>query len=287
MTSKPLFSVLIANYNNGEFLRDAIQSIEQQTYRNWEIVLVDDGSNDNSKDILTQYSKHDKIKVYYNDRNYGCGYKKRRCVELAEGEIAGFLDADDALTPDALEKMVKAHSAHTNASLVYSKTMVCDIHLNILDRSNYQKPLSPGKTYLESPVSIVSHFVTFKVDYYKRTPGINPNYLRAVDQDLYFKLEEVGDLVFIDEWLYMYRQKPNSISQKGNRMKARTWEFIARLDACRRRGLNPENVIAPLMDDALAIHEFYQKSSDYRLGNSLLLPVRMVKKFLGAYNNRS
>ena len=107
MTNNPLFSVLIANYNNGKYLREAINSVYSQIYTNWEIILVDDASTDNSQEIYSELEKDDRIHIYYNEKNMGCGYTKRRCAELANGELCGFLDPDDALLPHALESHVK------------------------------------------------------------------------------------------------------------------------------------------------------------------------------------
>lgn len=84
-TNQPLFSVLIANYNNGKYLMEAIESVRQQTYTNWEIILVDDASTDNSKELYKELEKDERIHIYLNEQNIGCGYTKRRCAELATG----------------------------------------------------------------------------------------------------------------------------------------------------------------------------------------------------------
>ena len=104
----------------GLFLQEAIDSILAQTYPNWEVIIVDDKSNDDSKHIYEHLASDRRFKVFYNDDNQGCGYTKRRCIELASGELCGFLDPDDALAPQALEVMVQAHSDHPECSLIYS-----------------------------------------------------------------------------------------------------------------------------------------------------------------------
>ena len=90
--NQPLFSVLITNYNNGRYLQEAIDSVLAQTYTNWEIILVDDKSTDNSFEIYEKYKDDGRFKIYYNEVNMGCGYTKHRCAELASGELCGFLD---------------------------------------------------------------------------------------------------------------------------------------------------------------------------------------------------
>ncbi|PKA03444.1 hypothetical protein, partial [Leptospira ellisii] len=81
----------------------------------------------------------------------------------------------------------------------------------------------------------VSNFVTFKKKFYDLTSGFDATFRRAVDQDLYFKLEEVGELLFLNEPLYLYRQNPNGISQMNNSFKAHLWELIAVLKGVNRR----------------------------------------------------
>ena len=121
MDQQPLFSVLIANFNNGRFIRDCIGSVLEQTHTCWEVIFVDDGSTDNSLEVITGFAeKDDRIKVFRNKENTGCGYTKRKCAELATGEICGFLDPDDALVENAIELSVKEHLENPNASLVYS-----------------------------------------------------------------------------------------------------------------------------------------------------------------------
>src|SRR4051812_9338800 len=122
-----LFSLLIANYNNGEFFRDCYDSIIAQTYQNWEAIIVDDGSIDDSVNIIKSIIDNDsRFKFYANDKNYGCGYTKRRCVELASGDICGFIDPDDALLPEALQKMFTAYVNNPEAVLVHSSLFYCN-----------------------------------------------------------------------------------------------------------------------------------------------------------------
>src|SRR5690554_4791645 len=119
MKNNPLFSILIAQYNNGHFFNDCYKSILEQTYANWEVIIVDDASTDDSLKVIKDIIKDDsRFKLFTNDTNKGCGYTKRKCAALATGEISGFLDPDDTLEPIALEKMVEIHLNHPEVSIV-------------------------------------------------------------------------------------------------------------------------------------------------------------------------
>src|SRR5665647_1920850 len=133
------FSILIANYNNGRFFKDCYDSIINQTYSNWEAIIVDDHSTDTSVELINAIIKADaSFKLYENEKNYGCGYTKRKCAELATGEICGFLDPDDTIMPNAVELMVNAHLNHSEVSLVHSNFYFCNEFLektSLFDRA--------------------------------------------------------------------------------------------------------------------------------------------------------
>ena len=130
--NNPLFSILIAQYNNGKYFEDCYKSIIAQTYQNWEVIIVDDGSTDDSVAVMKEIIGDDaRFKIEVNSENRGCGFTKRRCAELATGEICAFLDPDDAITPEALQIMVEEHKKHPDAAMIYSKPFWCDEHLNI------------------------------------------------------------------------------------------------------------------------------------------------------------
>lgn len=237
----PLFSILIANYNNAQFLQEAIDSVLRQTYANWEVILVDDHSTDQSKKVYERYTSDHRFHIYSNESNRGCGYTKRRCIELANGVLCGFLDSDDSLTQDALEVMVKAHIDHPECSLIYS---TCFRYAG--NRSadmpiwDFIGPIPEQADFLIYHKKLVSHFVSFKKAFYLQTPGIDASLRCAEDRDLYYKLEEVGKLLHIPIPLYYYRiNNKNSVSigtQQKDKM-AHQYCVYAELNAiCRRIG---------------------------------------------------
>lgn len=284
MNSTPLFSVLMANYNDSKYIDNAIESVKKQTYSNWEIIIVDDASPDNSAEIYKKYLKDKRIHIYYNDKNYGCGYTKHRLVELANGELCGFLDADDALTPDALETMVKEHINNPDASLIYSYLYFCDKELNIQSVSNHQCQIPENTSYLEYKDGCVSHFATFKKELYDKTDGINKQFLIAEDLDIYYKLEEVGKLIHIPKPLYYYRTGNSTHISLGEKVQySLIWIFLAKSDACRRRGLNIEKFSFPIIDEIVNIKVNkaildVQNTPDFKLGSILLKPYRFIKR---------
>lgn len=231
-----LFSLLIANYNNGHFFNDCYKSILAQTYGNWEVIIVDDCSTDDSVSVMKQIIGDDnRFKIFLNKENKGCGYTKNKCAKLATGEILGFLDPDDALKNDALESMVTLHVKNENAAIITSKYELVDLKMNFISHSLYGCTIPENKSYLTYANGALTHFATFKQNKYLKTGGIDPKMKRAVDQDLYYKMEEQGPHLFLDKVLYQYRIHQNSISNNENLFKAHYWHFYAMKKAHKRR----------------------------------------------------
>ena len=311
MSQSPLFSVLIANYNNGKYLMDAINSVRQQTYNNWEIILVDDGSTDNSLEIYRELERDKRIHIYYNEQNKGCGYTKRRCAELAQGEICGFLDPDDALIDDALDTMIKIHNAYPSVSIIYSKAYYCDADFKIIGEV-VLPDFSGNRTYFDNRWAGCMSFASFKKVFYKKTEGINSKAKAGVDQDLYFKMEEVGKIYVLDKFTYYYVIKGHEESLSTKRetySRLWYWNLEVRRDACIRRKKNVDDIIQKdfeiilrdyaqntiinnyseileetvkvrMSDLILSAENKVRSSASYRLGRFLLMPYYYIKSVL-------
>lgn len=267
-----LFSILIANYNNGEYFKDCYASIIQQTYTNWEAIIVDDSSTDDSVAVINAIVKNDlRFKLYQNSENKGCGYSKRKCAEMAMGEVAGFLDPDDTLMKDAIELMVQAHKNNPTVSLVHSSFYFCNDLLEKTSLFNRAKGVEVNEHFINAD-GAVNHFASFKKLLYDGTPGIDASFQRAVDQDLYLKLSEVGPFYFIDKALYNYRIQPKGIST-SMADQAFYWFLKVIMNAEERRKVNLENEVAKLLNRT------DPNNLEINLANPRYLLLKMAKAF--------
>ncbi|MEJ7759428.1 MAG: glycosyltransferase [Gemmatimonadaceae bacterium] len=232
-TPDPLFSVLVASYCNGPYLEAAVESVLRQSYANWELVIVDDASTDNSVDVLSQWRTDPRVRVMTHAVNQGAGAAFATAAAAASGELMGMLGADDALTANALEKMADAHARHPAASLINSDQTICGVNLAPLGIASPFGPRLSGSSLIYD--CSVSNFATFKRSAYVRTRGFDPAFRRAVDHDLYLKLEEVGELEYVAEPLYLYRTHSGGISQGTNGILAAQYALVARANAYKRR----------------------------------------------------
>ncbi|HBR11523.1 MAG TPA: glycosyl transferase family 2 [Chryseobacterium sp.] len=233
------FSILIAHYNNWDYFRECYQSILNQTYQDYEIIIVDDCSTDDSYAKLVELAKqNDKIKLFQNPENKKVGFTKRRCVEEASGEICGFLDPDDKITETALQEVVEAYQADPNIIATYSKIKLIDSNSKEIGDFKLTKKIQDHKKNFFNINFEVAHFFTFKKSVYNKTAGINSKLLISEDQDLYLKLYEIGSFKLIDSIQYYYRIHQNGISQNKNKSKQQkeNWNQVL-TDTCKRRGI--------------------------------------------------
>ena len=229
----PKFSVLMANYNNGEYIGEAIESVLDQNFSDWELIVADDVSTDNSVEIVEHYLYDSRIRFLENEKNVGYIKTLIKLVSKAKSDIFGTLDSDDVLTSDALKVMHHAHKINPKSGLIYSQFIYCDKNLKPLGQGLSQV-IPNGSTNLRCLYT--GAFRTFKKDIYQKTEGFNPRYIYAEDRDIIFKMEEVTKVLFVDKPLYLHRVLLKG--QSNNPKKKPIGHFfhiIAKYDAfCRR-----------------------------------------------------
>ena len=275
------FSILIAHYNNAVLFKDCYSSLLAQTYKNWEAVILDDASSEEEKkQIKAIIAGDERFKFFENEKNSGVGVTKSKLIELASGDICGFVDPDDAILPEAVEKAVKVFTQKKNVVLAYSRFMSCDKDL---------KPIAPFKSamqvqntdpyFFNYPIQI-AHFVTFRKDIYEQTEKMNPDLKISEDQDLYLKLYEKGDVYFIDDTNYLYRTHQGGISQNDN--KSRSYEYFSQVvfNAMKRRNITSINGVKipetyPGQEQIFKLLE-YQNSVPYRIKRKISITLQKL-----------
>jgi glycosyltransferase involved in cell wall biosynthesis len=112
--AEPQVSIIIPTYNRAHFLPDAIESVFAQTYRNWELIVVDDGSTDNTKEVVEKYGS--RVRYFYQE-NKGPGAARNLGIRQARGEYIAFLDSDDMWMPEKLERQVRLFEREPDVGL--------------------------------------------------------------------------------------------------------------------------------------------------------------------------
>jgi len=206
LPSKPRFSVLMPTYNKAKYIKDAIKSVIAQTFTDWELIIIDDASTDNTRELVRPYLQDKRIIYLKNPINLGKSKTRNRLVKESLAEIFGELDSDDALAPTALANMYLAHQQHQSVGFMYSQFVYCDQKLRPTG-PGFCRESRLGETYLHA--NFASAFRTYKRQYFNQTSGFDVNCPGAEDRDIIYKMEEVAPIKFVDKVLYQYRIIPN------------------------------------------------------------------------------
>src|SRR5688572_12302291 len=120
MKANPKVSVLIPTYNYAHFLDETIQSVLDQTFTNFELVIVDNCSTDNTDEVVQKYLTDTRISFYRNETNIGLVGNWNKCLDYARGEYIKYLCADDKFRPELLEKFVAVMDQNPGVSIMSS-----------------------------------------------------------------------------------------------------------------------------------------------------------------------
>lgn len=141
---RPLISVIMPAFNAEAFIEEAIRSVLGQTWDHWELIVIDDGSTDGTRDVLTSFSDP-RIQTFHQP-NAGVSASRNRALDLARGEYAAFLDADDVLPPRSLEARAEILRIRPECSFVDGMVLALDsrtLALRPIHKPTYQGPVFP------------------------------------------------------------------------------------------------------------------------------------------------
>ena len=242
LITEPKISVIVANYNHSNYIIDCLESVKIQTEENWECIIIDDCSTDESNNIISQYVKADyRFKHIRNSKNLG--YQK--CLILginhSSAPLFGRLDADDVLETEALSIMCDEMDNNENLGLIYSNLFICDEKLNIINEQKSKQILKDSPDFFNFHGEI-SHFAVFRRCFYNKTSGIDIMNLRAEDKDIYMKMLEVSESKHINSPLYYYRCHGMNVSLGGNIERAEFWHWVSIIKMAERNHLNVEDL---------------------------------------------
>jgi glycosyltransferase involved in cell wall biosynthesis len=268
------FSILIANFNNGRFFQDCYQSILDQTYQNWEVVILDDASTDDSVQIIKNRIKDDeRFRFFENTENKGVGFTKGELINLAQGEICGYLDPDDALRPNAIKASIEVFNKKTDVVLTYSRLIKCDENLQPVKEFQSAMQVPNGDPYFFNCPIQIAPFVGFKKEIYLQCEKMDPDFRISEDQDLYYKMYEKGKVHYINQADYLYRAHAGGISQNDNKQSSYDYWGKVIWVAMKRRGLTEinEKKIPEQYNNSAEIFDLlsFQNSISYRFKKKL------------------
>lgn len=210
-------SVIIPNYNHARYLRERIDSILAQSFKEFELIILDDASTDNSREIILEYAKMNPwIITCFNDQNSGSPFKQwNKGVTLAQGEYVWIAESDDFAEPDFLKNTVAELLKSDNIGLVFSDTIILDEQRRIKylfsDRkkaNNIVKFLTL-KSFIRNPIPNVSS-VLFRKSAYLEAGCADETMRFCGDWFLYLRIKNNLDIKYIPEPLSTFRLHEHS-----------------------------------------------------------------------------
>ena len=201
----PTFSVVISTYNYGQFLSQAIDSVLKQTFNDYEIIVVNDGSTDNTDEIIKSHLDNPKLR-YYKKENGGQASAKNYGIRNARGIYIAFLDADDCWEADKLEKQLGLFKSHQDrVGVVFS-------HVHVIGPAGEHIPSENPSRYKGNVLYWLygDNFICFSSSCVKRSllqaHGMFDEALKmGIDYDLWLRLSLVTEFDYVPEPLVAYR----------------------------------------------------------------------------------
>ena len=138
MAKNPLVSVIMATYNRAYIIRESLDSLLNQTYSNWECMIIDDGSEDNTKEVVNSYLEGDNRFKYFKKSNEGAAVARNFGVMRSEGSYILPLDSDDLIGKDYIGKAVDIFTARPDINIVYSKAEKIGVETGEWDLPKYE-----------------------------------------------------------------------------------------------------------------------------------------------------
>tara|TARA_B100001093_G_scaffold513752_1_gene586317 strand:- start:4764 stop:7874 length:3111 start_codon:yes stop_codon:yes gene_type:complete len=244
----PLISICVPVLNGSKYLTAALNSALCQTYRNFELLISDNGSTDSSREIVENLEIPSDIKVrVFENSNSGISNNCNFLVEKSKGKFIKFLFQDDILCKNNLEKLLTNQNSFDNVGLVFSKrevilddrsSLICrqifeggkDVHIHWTKIENFQSGLSllEDPNLLKQPLNKVgepSNTLILK-DAFLKVGGFDQDLLQMLDLDLWYKIFSSYNVVFVDEYLSYFRVHRNQASVRNIELNIPRREFL-------------------------------------------------------------
>ena len=231
----PSITVLMAVYNGERWLAESIQSVLEQTFTKFEFIIVNDGSNDCSLQIINQFSKKDSRIRVYNKKNSGLADSLNYGIAEARGEWIARIDADDICSLERLQKQIECVRLNTDLVLVGSGLVIIDengqqskIHLYPDRHSRLTRRLFRASPFFAHSSAF------FKLSTVRELGGYRTQFHRSQDQDLWLRMVEIGRIACIKEPLVLIRKHTQQISLDNAGQRQFVYSHMAMTSYCLR-----------------------------------------------------
>lgn len=217
LTKKPKITVIMPAYNVAKYIAQAIESVLSQDYEKFELIMLDDGSNDNTFNVMKKYENDPRIKIYRNKKNQGVGAARNKLLRLAMGEYISPCDADDVMLPNNLKTLSNFLDKHKKIGVVYADLLVVEVDKNDkIIKPFYIEGTDCNKKWdLVEPCSLVNHPGSMiRKSLIFKCGGYDETVYSKDDHALFLKLTEITQFQYLKgEVYYLRRRHPSSLTK--------------------------------------------------------------------------
>ena len=224
MKTTPLVSVIVPNYNHARFLEQRLDSVFNQTYQNFEVIILDDKSTDNSLEVIDRYKDNPHLsQIVANKTNSGSAFSQwDKGISLAKGEIIWIAESDDYCELNLLEELVKAYTHRNNTVVAYSTVIGVDENskpfgADAFGRNQYMS----GKQYIKRYLTIANFVKNMSCAIFSKKAAlkISPNYKTykgAGDYLFWVEIAMQGNVAIVNKRLSYFRRHGTNVTEKRN-----------------------------------------------------------------------
>ncbi len=221
MKRKPKISIIMPNYNSSSFLEETVDAIRNQTFTNWELIIVDDNSDLETKKILKKLKKNKKIKIFFLKKNKGDGYCRVYGVKKSNSKVVAFIDSDDIWKKNKL-KLQFNYMKKNNLDFSYTS------YVAFKEKENYYKEIIPPKMInfeifiKNSSIATSSMMVNKKIIKqikFSKSPNFEDYYLKCQ------LLKKIDYAYCLNKFLLKYRVRDKSLSKNKFRNLFWLWKI--------------------------------------------------------------
>lgn len=211
----PRISVVMPVYNTERYLRQATESILNQTFRDFEFIIIDDCSTDSSPEIIQEYAGKDRrIRVLHNSRNLNNARARNRGIKVATGKYVAQMDSDDISLPNRLKKQFKFMEEHPEVVVSGGAVELIDENDRPLGVKRFPLSDQEIRKHIFRHNPLWHPLTIFRKDILDRVEGYDPNLAVAVDYELYFRMGQFGNFANLPEVMLRYRIHPANLTRK-------------------------------------------------------------------------
>lgn len=256
-----LITVYITNYNYGKYIRQAIESVLHQTLQNFELIIIDDGSTDDSRSIIEEYEHHSNVKIIFQ-QNHGLNVTNNIALRVSNGKYIIRLDADDYFHPQALELLSASMERDPELGLIFPDYYLIDAEGSVTEefkRHDFDAEVSLPDQAAHGACTMI------RTEFLKNLGGYNESFSCQDGYEIWIKFIAHHKISNINQPLFYYRKHGNNLTRNETKILSTRAE-INKLHSYNRFGQLDTLCIIPVRDESFALQQLGDKKIiDYKI----------------------